>query len=77
MNKRDFIKSSILAGAGLASFSSAHAHETSKPEKSGELKHWVWENPRKEEEEKAPPTRTFLSFPLCPRKEMRDKLRSR
>lgn len=53
MNKRDFIKSSILAGAGLAGFGSAFAGEVAKPKKAEGMKNWVWENPRQDEGEAA------------------------
>lgn len=53
MNKRDFIKSSILAGVGLAGFSSALASGTNQPKKPVGIKHWVWENPDQKEDEKS------------------------
>jgi len=47
MNKRDFIKSSVLAGMGL-SVLGANAGE-SKAEKKNKIRHWVWENPNQKE----------------------------
>lgn len=51
MNKRDFIRTSVLAGVGLMSFNRVNAG--SKPKKSSGFKHWVWENPNPAEEESA------------------------
>lgn len=53
MNKRDFIKSSFLAGVGLIGYHSSSGAESAKPEKPVGLKHWVWENPNANEDEKS------------------------
>ena len=53
MQKRDFIKSSLLAGIGLMSFSQSDGNPKHKPAKFSGLKHWVWENPNSKEEENA------------------------
>jgi len=51
MNKRDFIKSSLLAGLGMAGFKTAMATgKSNKPKPSG-FKHWVWENPDMQEDD--------------------------
>jgi hypothetical protein len=48
MNKRDFIKSTILAGVGLAVAGKADAGvKSNKKKKNKDPKHWVWENPDK------------------------------
>lgn len=52
MKKRDFIKSSVLAGAGIFALQSARAADEKRPKSSGKMKHWVWENPNHEEDEK-------------------------
>lgn len=57
MQKRDFIKSSLLAGLGLWSLNSASASERPRKHKSSGLKNWVWENPNLQEEESALKTR--------------------
>ncbi|MBL7972723.1 MAG: family 10 glycosylhydrolase [Prolixibacteraceae bacterium] len=49
MNKRDFIKSSFLAGVGLIGYHSSSGAESAKPGKPAGLKHWVWENPKASE----------------------------
>jgi hypothetical protein len=51
MNKRDFIRTSVMAGVGLMSFNRVNA--SAKPKKSAGFKHWVWENPNHKEEENA------------------------
>lgn len=53
MQKRDFIKSSFLAGLGLMGLNSASATEKPRKKKSSGLKNWVWENPNLQEEESA------------------------
>ncbi|WP_430972523.1 family 10 glycosylhydrolase [Sunxiuqinia rutila] len=51
MKKREFLKSSLLAGAGILSYTSSGAFpKASKPEKTA-TKHWVWENPNQKETE--------------------------
>lgn len=52
MKKRDFIKTSLLGGIGLMSHGSSFGNEPEKTKKSGDLKHWVWENPDEKEDEK-------------------------
>ncbi len=52
MNKRDFIKTTVLASAGLFTAKSAGAGSKSKKSTQKELKHWCWEGPNKEETEK-------------------------
>ncbi len=49
MNKREFIKSSVLAGAGILTTGSVIG-KTKKKKPAG-LKHWVWENPNEREED--------------------------
>jgi uncharacterized lipoprotein YddW (UPF0748 family) len=51
MNKRDFIKSSLLAGTGLLASKSLLASENSTSAKSSQPKHWVWENPNNKEDD--------------------------
>ncbi len=51
MKKRDFIKSSVLAGIGAMSFSPSSANTVPKRKESTGPKHWVWENPNLKEEE--------------------------
>lgn len=53
MQKRDFIKSSLLAGIGLASFKNSFGAGPNHKRKPADLKHWVWENPNHEEDEKS------------------------
>ncbi|WP_303924529.1 family 10 glycosylhydrolase [Draconibacterium sediminis] len=48
MNKRDFIKTTMLAGMGLT-VASACAGEAKAAAAEQGLKHWVWENPNHEE----------------------------
>lgn len=46
MNKRDFIKSSVLAGMGMTVLRTS-ASEVKSDKKASELKNWVWENPNR------------------------------
>ncbi|WP_167619522.1 family 10 glycosylhydrolase [Maribellus sediminis] len=46
MNKRDFIKSSVLAGMGMTVLG-ASASESKAEKKPTKTKHWVWENPNR------------------------------
>ncbi|MCK3682774.1 family 10 glycosylhydrolase [Maribellus sp. YY47] len=46
MNKREFIKSSVLAGMGMTVLGAGSASGKNKAKKQ-ELKHWVWENPNR------------------------------
>ncbi|WP_340113689.1 family 10 glycosylhydrolase [Maribellus mangrovi] len=46
MNKRDFIKSSVLAGMGMTVLG-ASASESNAEKKGPKIKHWVWENPNR------------------------------
>lgn len=50
MKKREFIKTSMLAGLGILSYRPVEAKEKNKSN-SSELKHWVWENPNQKEED--------------------------
>ena len=52
MKKRDFIKSSLLAGIGLMSYQASSGNSVDGKSKSAGLKHWVWENPNQDEDEK-------------------------
>lgn len=52
MNKRDFLKTSLLAGAGLMAASCSSA-ASKQPQKTTGYKHWVWENPNHEDDEKS------------------------
>jgi len=45
MKKRDFIKSSVLAGIGVMNFSPLGGNNLLKKKELTGLKHWVWENP--------------------------------
>jgi hypothetical protein len=51
MNKRDFLKSSILAGTGLLASKTILADSGVKSEKTDVQKHWVWENPNNNEDD--------------------------
>ncbi|MGD9929945.1 MAG: family 10 glycosylhydrolase [Mangrovibacterium sp.] len=53
MKKREFIKSSLLAGMGLASMKNSFGTGPTDKRKPADLKHWVWENPNHEEDEKS------------------------
>lgn len=53
MKKRDFIKTSLLAGIGLGGFKNSLATVQNDQRKSTVLKHWVWENPNSQEDEKS------------------------
>ncbi len=48
MNKREFIKSSVLAGMGMTVLSGSASGALSK-KKANKIKHWVWENPNRKE----------------------------
>ena len=48
MNKREFIKSSVLAGMGMTVLGTATAGGKRKKKQKGP-KHWAWENPNKKE----------------------------
>jgi uncharacterized lipoprotein YddW (UPF0748 family) len=52
MKKRDFIKSSLLLGIGLAGIKNSFGAEKIEKPKSTDLKHWVWENPNLQDDEK-------------------------
>jgi len=49
MRKREFIKSTVLAGAGLALLGVKESSASEVNKKSKKAKHWVWENPDKKE----------------------------
>lgn len=51
MNKRDFLKSSILAGTGLLASKTLLADSEKKINKQESPKHWVWENPNNNEDD--------------------------
>lgn len=51
MNKRDFVKSSLLGGIGLIGFKSAFSAQPPVPASKTERKHWVWENPNPDEDD--------------------------
>ena len=51
MNKRDFLKSSILAGTGLLASKTLLADSEKKIKKQASPKHWVWENPNNNEDD--------------------------
>ncbi len=53
MKKRDFIKSSLLAGIGFAGMKNSFGTATVKDQKPVGLKHWVWENPDTKDDEKS------------------------
>ena len=50
MNKREFIKSSVLAGMGI-SVLGFESKGRKREKRLGKIKHWVWENPNKKETE--------------------------
>ena len=45
MEKRDFIKTSLLAGIGLAGIKTSAGSEQGRKQRPQGFKHWVWENP--------------------------------
>ncbi len=49
MNKREFLKSAVLGGVGVAVLNPAIAAADTKKPKAQALKHWVWENPNHNE----------------------------
>jgi hypothetical protein len=51
MNKRDFLKSSILAGTGFLASKTLLADSEKKIKKQVSPKHWVWENPNNNEDD--------------------------
>lgn len=48
MNKRDFIKSSVLAGMGMTLLGSGSAGAENRKQ-TQQIKNWVWENPNQKE----------------------------
>lgn len=52
MNKREFIRTSLLAGAGLTIASNALGETSARKRKNKGIKHWVWERPNSESTEK-------------------------
>ncbi len=60
MKKRDFIKSSLLAGIGLINFQPSFGGQ--KEKRGGTFKHWIWENPDKEEDEESLKKRFALFY---------------
>lgn len=52
MNKREFIKSSVLAGMGMTVLG-ANASKAETRKKPDKIKHWVWENPNRNEKDEA------------------------
>ncbi len=53
MNKRDFLKTSLLAGAGLMAATRCTTGSQSESKTAAGYKHWVWENPNHEADEKS------------------------
>lgn len=51
MKKRDFIKTTLFAGAGLLTAQAGSANPQQNTGKKSELKHWIWEGPNKNETE--------------------------
>ena len=49
MNKREFLKSAVLAGAGVAILKTSVGKTVKENNKPQGLKHWVWENPDQKE----------------------------
>jgi len=49
MNKREFLKSAVLAGAGVAILKTSVGKTVRENNKPQALKHWVWENPNQKE----------------------------
>ncbi len=49
MKKRDFIKSSVLAGAGIFALGTSNGMSVNSQKGSAKYKHWVWENPDEKE----------------------------
>lgn len=49
MNKREFLKKSVIAGVGMATLQSAKSNPVFASQKSSTLKHWVWENPNQKQ----------------------------
>lgn len=49
MNKREFLKSAVLAGAGVAILKKSVGKTVKENNKPQSLKHWVWENPNQKE----------------------------
>ncbi len=45
MNKREFLKSTALAGLGVALLNTGCSQSAPRKENPKQLKHWVWENP--------------------------------
>jgi len=50
MNKRDFVKTSLMGSLGVLATKTSFA--ASSPKKKNKLKHWVWERPNKKDDEK-------------------------
>ncbi|HSH20811.1 MAG TPA: family 10 glycosylhydrolase [Draconibacterium sp.] len=49
MNKREFLKSAVLTGVGVAILKPSIGKTEMESNKPATLKHWVWENPNKNE----------------------------
>jgi len=49
MNKREFLKSAVLTGVGVAILKPSIAKTEKETAKLESLKHWVWENPNQKE----------------------------
>ena len=49
MNKREFLKSAVLAGAGVAILKTSVGKTVKENKKPQALKNWVWENPDQKE----------------------------
>ena len=52
MNKREFLKSAAIAGAGIAFAKTSVCSEKPFQPKTEKLKHWVWERPNESESDK-------------------------
>jgi hypothetical protein len=49
MNKREFLKSAVLSGVGVAVLKTSIGKTVKESNKPKSLKHWVWENPNQKE----------------------------
>lgn len=49
MNKREFLKSAVLSGVGVALMKTSYGNSEIDSNKSSKLKHWAWENPNQKE----------------------------
>jgi hypothetical protein len=49
MNKREFLKTAVLSGVGVAVLKTSVGKTVKESNKPKSLKHWVWENPNQKE----------------------------